>query len=287
MTLCGWARLSAILLRSTSIDLVLILSIRDCADSIDLQDRDAPSAQDHNRLNTPSSKPAASSSLAPHQAETLREVAAETAEENLRSPRVSWANGDIGDLQQYAEDLAAGVADSLNGQTQTNGKDIKMAADRQQQDALAIAQNGGMSGNDASDDGDLDADADDGMDDDMMDKISSSPSIEDGGYTSDFPRTWPRRVDSLHPSASPCSSPTPASFTEARSSSPYLDLPEHLPLPLSTLQISSGFVESPSRHHHHHHLKGEYNRQYRTDRDENVSTRTNLEKADHDGTDEG
>ncbi|EOO04447.1 putative sh3 domain-containing protein [Phaeoacremonium minimum UCRPA7] len=122
--------------------------------------------------------------------EIIRAVAAETAEENLRSPRVSWANGDIGDLQQYAEDLAAGVADSLNGQAQNqNGRNNKMAADRQQQqDALAIAQNGGLSGNDAaSDDGDLDADdADDGMDDDMMDKISSSPSIEDEDIDFEF-----------------------------------------------------------------------------------------------------
>ena len=53
-----------------------------------------------------------------------------------------------------------------------------------QQDALAIAQNGGH----PSDDPDVD-DMDDGLDDDMMDKISSSPSIEDGA----LPRVsiWP------------------------------------------------------------------------------------------------
>lgn len=50
---------------------------------------------------------------------------------------------------------------------------------RQQQDSLAIAQNGGVS----SEEADLEAEADD-LDDDMMDRISSSPSIEDGGYTS-------------------------------------------------------------------------------------------------------
>jgi hypothetical protein len=121
-------------------------------DSIDLQDPEAPSAKEHK--HSPITNGGV---LAPHQAETLREVAAETKEER----RLSWANGDIGDLQQYAEDLSAGV----------NGNRM------QQQDALAIAQNGGMS---TSDDRDIDDDGD--MDeDDMMDKISSSPSIEDGG----------------------------------------------------------------------------------------------------------
>lgn len=40
-----------------------------------------------------------------------------------------------------------------------------------------------------------DGDGEDGLDDDMMDKISSSPSIEDGGYYSALP--WPTRGDSL------------------------------------------------------------------------------------------
>lgn len=40
-----------------------------------------------------------------------------------------------------------------------------------------------------------DGEGDDGLDDDMMDKISSSPSIEDGGYYSALP--WPTRGDSL------------------------------------------------------------------------------------------
>ncbi|RBQ72814.1 hypothetical protein FVER14953_10304 [Fusarium verticillioides] len=62
-----------------------------------------------------------------------------------------------------------------------------------QEDALAIAQNGGVS---SSDEGELDGDDD--LDDDMMDKISSSPSIEDGGcYPVATPAAWPRRVSSL------------------------------------------------------------------------------------------
>lgn len=50
-----------------------------------------------------------------------------------------------------------------------------------QDDALAVAQNGGMS---SSDEGELDGDDD--LDDDMMDKISSSPSIEDEDIDFEF-----------------------------------------------------------------------------------------------------
>jgi hypothetical protein len=162
-----------------------------CPDSIDLQDRDAPSAQNHAHAHTTqqqqqaaTAKPVAvKSPLGSHQAETLREIAAETAED-LRSPRASWTNGEGADLQQYAEDLAAGVTNTLNGQANSqNGNKTKMqSANHSQQDALAIAQNGGRTVQDASDDADTDADGDADMDDDMMDKISSSPSIEDGGY---------------------------------------------------------------------------------------------------------
>ncbi|KAJ4392001.1 protein phosphatase regulator [Gnomoniopsis smithogilvyi] len=158
------------------------------ADTIDLQDHDAPSAQNHPRpspLQTNKSPAAANTgAVAPHQAETLREVAQETAQEELRSPRVSWANGgaESGDIHNHAEDLAAGVTNSLSGQPR-NGYandtgDDKMAA-RAQQDNLAVAQNGGLMSQDIADDGEMDGEESD-LDDDMMDKISSSPSIDDG-----------------------------------------------------------------------------------------------------------
>ena len=108
-------------------------------DSIDLQDQDAPSAQDHTRQPT-HPKPLGAGPPAPHQAETLREVAVEAAEEYHRSPRVSkeWTNGDVKQLQQYGDDeLAAEVTASLTG------------ANLQQQDALAVAQNGGHTGSTA------------------------------------------------------------------------------------------------------------------------------------------
>ncbi|KAI0435180.1 hypothetical protein F5Y09DRAFT_336934 [Xylaria sp. FL1042] len=205
------------------------------ADSIDLQDHDAPSAQDHKHpalKSTPNT--GTNGSLAPHQAGTIREVEEERAEEEARSPRVSWVNGDGGndrDLQLYAEELASGIVNSLNGN--------KM----QQQDALAIAQNGGVGGH-ADDDGDIDVntDDDDDLDDDMMDKISSSPSIEDGGCT--LPPIWPVRSDSLRNSLSSHEvSGSPVVF-EARSSSPYLDLSEHIPLQLSNQQLSKASVNT-------------------------------------------
>lgn len=78
----------------------------------------------------------------------------------------------------------------------------KLQEQQQQEDALAVAQNGGIS---SSDEGDMDGDGED-LDDDMMDRISSSPSIEDGEYSNYFldavpaaPGVWPRRVSSLSP----------------------------------------------------------------------------------------
>ncbi|KAI0166552.1 hypothetical protein GGR57DRAFT_29538 [Xylariaceae sp. FL1272] len=213
------------------------------ADSIDLQDHDAPSAKDHRgAAANPTLHP--NGSLAPHQAETIREVEEERAEEELRSPRVSWANGAAADrdLQQYAEELSSGISSSLNGTTM------------QQQDALAIAQNGGVSGH-GEDDGDIDTNTDDDLDDDMMDRISSSPSIIDGGYT--LPPVWPARIDSLINSplrnsihGSPSrrgisrdSSPVPS---EARSSSPYLEPAPYPPLQNPRRQLSKASAPSPS-----------------------------------------
>ncbi|KAI1384668.1 uncharacterized protein F4822DRAFT_433211 [Hypoxylon trugodes] len=201
------------------------------ADTIDLQSEEAPSAKKH---TTPSSKAAPNGSLAPHQAETLREVEEERAGEEGRSPRASWVDGDRpSDLQQYAEDLANGIANSLNGN--------KM----QTEDALAIAQNGGVAGN-AADDGDMDADADD-MDDDMMDKISSSPSIEDGGYTFHSP-VWPRRVDSLHHVARHRGSPNSLASNQARYP-PRIESAQHtFQHPLSR-QASKASADNADRHH--------------------------------------
>lgn len=58
----------------------------------------------------------------------------------------------------------------------------------------------------------------------MMDKISSSPSIDDGGYS--LQRSWPLRYGSISMAGSSSSS----LVAGAASSSPYMDRPEFLPL---------------------------------------------------------
>lgn len=210
----------------------------DPLDTIDLQDHGAPSAKDHKHPPSANQQPQ-SVSLAPHQAETIREVQEDRAGEEARSPRVSWVNGE---LQQHAGDLAAHITNSLNGN--------KMSQD----DAIATAQDGAATTNAAADSGDVDVDAsgDEDMDDDMMDKISSSPSIEDGGYP--LPPAWPARVDSLRNSLSPYDPPTSPLASEARSSSPYVDLPEHPPLHPSDQQAS----KAPVGLLHPNHHPGEY-----------------------------
>lgn len=134
--------------------------------------------------------------------------------------------------------MAAGVTSSLNADNMAT----------RQQDDLAVAQNGGLETEDADldgDDGDLD-------DDDMMDKISSSPSIDDGGS----PTCHLPLLQSLHPCASPCSSPASASFSEARSSSPYLDQPDYLPLKTARGPADKSPAALSRRRRHHRHFRG-------------------------------
>ena len=123
----------------------------------------------------------------------MREVALESAEENLRSPRLasdSNANGYSHSHDNDPEHTLGGDGGYLNQ---------AMDAYRQhEQGALAAAHDAGGG---SSSDEDLDEDTE--LDDDMMDKISSSPSIEDGAFcysrpaTAPIPVAWPRRVSSL------------------------------------------------------------------------------------------
>lgn len=232
-------------------------------DSIDLQDHDAPSAKNHSARPSPLSTgqsvgSTGTGNFAPHQAETLREVAAEQAEEELHSPRVSWANGGTTDLQQYADDLANGVTSSLNAYHNGDGGVYSTMAANPQQDDLAVAQNGGAVSQDKNEEGGVewegsahaDGDEDLDLDDDMMDKISSSPSIDDGGSTCQLPP-----LDSLRFDASPCSSPATACLGQARSSSPYLDLSYYLPLQQDAQQVRKGYTGNLCRHHHHQLLR--------------------------------
>ena len=91
--------------------------------------------------------------------------------QNLRSPR-------------HSQDLSSKELELLHadGETYENGN-----GETTSQELLNGASTGA-----AGEDGELsEADGDDGLDDDMMDKISSSPSIEDGGYPQ--PKTWHAR----------------------------------------------------------------------------------------------
>jgi hypothetical protein len=210
-------------------------------DSIDLQDQSSPSAQDHSQKPT-NPAPLGAGPPAPHQASTLREAALEAREENHRSPRVSqeWTSGEVQQLQQYGDDLAAEVTSKLTG------------ANLQQQDDLAVAQNGGLTGSTAEDAEMADAEGDDGMDDDMMDKISSSPSIDDGGYS--LPHLWPQRFGSF---ARNPRKMTLASQACCESSSPFVQTPDHFPL-IPLPEPSDKDVGQGSRITNYHHLPGEY-----------------------------
>lgn len=154
-----------------------------------------------------------------------------------------WTNGDLQQLEQSADEaLAAGVTASLTG------------ASLQQQDALAVAQNGGHTGSTAEDAEMADAEGDDGMDDDMLDKISSSPSIDDGGYS--LPQLWTQRSESLSRPTSPIGSPT---FSQAcgDSSSPFMETPGYFPLRSLSESIDKDSIQV-SQAKQHHHSQGEY-----------------------------
>lgn len=138
---------------------------------------------------------------------------------------MSWGAGtDVEhQLQQYVDDLAADPTSALEPATQADGAAAQAGSRMGQQDALAIAQNGGHDVSEEELDGNAD---DDGLDDDMMDKISSSPSIEDGGYTLQ-PALLCSPSQRPPPGSSPASVPPSG---DARSSSLYTDSPKHLPL---------------------------------------------------------
>lgn len=130
------------------------------------------------------------------------------------------------------------------------------------EDALAVAQNGGVS---SSDEGELDGDDD--LDDDMMDKISSSPSIEDGGCYPVAPVAWPRRVSSL-PSSIGSSAPFTSGSSGTRVDSPYPAPLKHI-TSTNTIALPSRALPEPPAHFRSHRLQGEYTDCYDTDDNKN------------------
>ena len=218
-----------------------MLTLHFLPDTLDLQDQDAPSTQDHHKRSPVQHADFSEHLVGAHQAAEVRHVMEErhTEEQNLQE---SWGPARDGD------DMGA-RSDDVDG----------------------------MDGDDTRSTAESDTDTEATSDDDMMDRISSSPSIDDGAYRSGSP-FWPARSSSLTPTqACFTRSPAPAlvtsSFVERpdhfslsataagdydspastqRSSSPYLQSPLHLPL-WAIAQENKHILSSKS-----HHSVGEY-----------------------------
>ncbi|KAL8700294.1 MAG: hypothetical protein Q9224_001031 [Gallowayella concinna] len=195
------------------------------ADTIDLQDQDSPSAKDHTRQPAHPA-PYGEGRPAPHQERALKHAEQETAVElhHTRSPRVSQ---DLSgkELQLLQEDGDGYVNPDL------------ITPHQEQQ-----VQRNGSTGGEADS---ADAEGDDGLEDELMDKISSSPSIDEGGYSTPLP--WPSRADSLHPARSLEKTPSPPTHHHF-SSSPFLSTPLHFPFFPAQKEEDA---DSSSEVHHH------------------------------------
>ncbi len=113
------------------------------------------------------------------------------------------------------------------------------------QDEQAVRLNGGHTGAAGDDTENSDLEGDDGLDDDMMDKLSSSPSIDDGGYTQ--PLSWPARADSLASMSSRNFDLQPSSpYTMSNSSFPSLSIPIQIS---NTSSHEEGQIVQSEDHH--------------------------------------
>ncbi|KAL8656747.1 MAG: hypothetical protein Q9226_002561 [Calogaya cf. arnoldii] len=222
------------------------------ADTIDLQAQDSPSAKDHTRQPAHPA-PFGDGPPAPHQERALKHAEQETAVElhHTRSPRVSQ---DLSgkELQLLQED----------GDGYVNPDLIIPHQDQQ------INQRNGTSHGGAGMEADgNDADGDDGLEDELMDKISSSPSIDEGGYSTPLP--WPNRADSLHPTRFQAKTPSPP-LNHHPSSSPFLPTPLHFPLfPAQKEQDSDSLSEV---HHHQGGYDYDNDKSQQTAADDNFSS---------------
>ena len=206
------------------------------ADTLDLQDQDNPTASEHQ-------KPEFKGGLAPHQRAEVHHV---LEERNTEEHALADAWNLTGSLTEEPSAIDRAQQQNADQEPTVNGTQHE-------------SQEGG---------GESETDADD----DMMDRISSSPSIDDGGYilhSSPPPQTpamarlkWPERTSSLSPSPRDTPTPTRETFNQSPSStpssSPFLHTPQHLPLhvrrtgkeasPLGRQSdcMSSPFDESPT-----------------------------------------
>ena len=177
------------------------------ADTIDLQDQDNPSAAEHH-------KPQIQGGLAPHQRAEVHHVLDER------------------NTEEHALADAWNIAGSLTDEPDAIGEAQLQNGDQER------TANGTHEGQEGGAESEADGD------DDMMDRISSSPSIDDGGYILHssppplFPALarvkWPERTSSLSPSPRNTPTPTQETFNQSSSStpdsSPFLQTPQHFPL---------------------------------------------------------
>ena len=183
-----------------------------------MQDPDSPSAKDHSKQPT-NPNALGDGPPAPHQAATLKSSGIDGLELHSRSPRAS-------------QDLST--------------KELQLLHDHNDADEAESAEGDGAQGQrSGAEEGDVDEEGEEGIEDDMMDKISSSPSIDDGGYRHN--RT-PLRI----PFSSPADSSKHSHHSSSCStcSSPYTVTPEHLPLSYTPREIGN-----QSEVHHHHQGK--------------------------------
>lgn len=183
------------------------------ADTLDLQDQENPTAAEHH-------KPVINGGLAAHQRAEIHHIREERDSEE-HALQDAWNMA--GDLTEEPDALDHAQEQHGTADPTTNGTH--------------------QDGEDGTEDGEGDGD------DDMMDRISSSPSIDDGGYSQHSTSLrhnlaidrvkWPPRTSSLSPS--PRNTPTPTrerTFNQSSSplsfstpdSSPFVQTPRHLPL---------------------------------------------------------
>jgi hypothetical protein len=168
------------------------------ADTIDLQDQEAPTAAEHN-------KQIGSDAIAPHQAAQFQQVQNErrSEEETLADAwNMAGQHGKEQDANGQSDAEAQKKADG-NGATNAEGED----------------------GSEDEDD-----------DDDMMDRMSSSPSIEDGA-SRNFPFYYTVATSQERLPAPQHGEHEPATFnqslTSTPDSSPFVEVPRHLLSPRS------------------------------------------------------
>ena len=153
---------------------------------------------------------------------------------HTRSPRHSKDLSDK-ELQLLHEDVGSYGSDDGHGSSQE--------LHNLQRNGDSVGMNGA--------DGDMgDVDGDDGMDDDLLDKISSSPSIDDGGYPLPFPWTSHRNSLLSTPLQEEEALPLPSKHVDL-SSPPFLSPPIHFPLVFPQKERDQPLSED-------HHQKGRY-----------------------------